>query len=293
METTESLRHRIDTAQALRSIVMTMKALATASIHKCELAVESLAGYNRSLELGMYVVLQAGPGPMRRVRTRTAGHLAAVIFGTDHGLCGPFNDDIATHALAELDRLEPRPACRTVLGVGTRLADLLTERGQPLAAVLNTPSSLGGVTPLVQDLLVRIDHLRVRQERLRVLIVYNRHLAGAPYSPKTVQLLPIDLERFRHLPGGWPSRALPTFSMGREQLLTALIRQYLFVGLYRAAAESLTSEHATRLLSMQSAERNIDERLEEFTVAHRRLRQESITHELLDIAAGFEALSGP
>lgn len=77
MEITESLRHRIDTARALRSIVMTMKALATASIHKCELAVESLAGYNRSLELGMYVVLQAGPGPVRRVRTRTDGHLAA------------------------------------------------------------------------------------------------------------------------------------------------------------------------------------------------------------------------
>ena len=100
------------------------------------------------------------------------------IFGTDHGLCGPFNDDVATHALAELDRLEPRPERRTVLDVGTRLADFLTERGQPLAAVLNAPSSLGGVTPLVQDLLVRIDQLRMKRERLRVLLVYNRHFAG-------------------------------------------------------------------------------------------------------------------
>jgi F0F1-type ATP synthase gamma subunit len=58
----------------------------------------------------------------------------------------------------------------------------------------------------------------------------------------------------------------------------------------RASAESLTSENASRLASMQGAERNIEERLEQLTQRYHRGRQMAITEELLDIVTGFEAL---
>jgi F-type H+-transporting ATPase subunit gamma len=85
---------------------------------------------------------------------------------------------------------------------------------------------------------------------------------------------------------------LPLFSMDRDQLFSALIRQYLFVSLFRACAESLASENASRLAAMQGAERNIEERLEELQTQFHQQRQMTITEELLDIVAGFEALSG-
>jgi len=88
----------------------------------------------------------------------------------------------------------------------------------------------------------------------------------------------------------WPTRVLPDFSMGWDALFSALIRQYLFVSLYRAFAESLASENASRLAAMQSAERNIDERLTELRGRFNQQRQSTITEELLDIVSGFEAL---
>jgi F-type H+-transporting ATPase subunit gamma len=79
--------------------------------------------------------------------------------------------------------------------------------------------------------------------------------------------------------------------MDRSQLLAALIRQYLFVQLYRACAESLASENTSRLLTMQTAEKNIDERIDELNISYHSRRQEAITGELLDVISGFEVLS--
>jgi F-type H+-transporting ATPase subunit gamma len=80
--------------------------------------------------------------------------------------------------------------------------------------------------------------------------------------------------------------------MDREALFSSLVREYLFVSLYRAFAESLASENASRLASMQAAEKNIEERLRELSAQYHQQRQMSITSELLDIVSGFEALTG-
>jgi F-type H+-transporting ATPase subunit gamma len=75
--------------------------------------------------------------------------------------------------------------------------------------------------------------------------------------------------------------------------LRALIREYLFVSLFRACAESLASENASRLAAMQRAEKNIDELLEDLNGTFHRLRQSGIDEELFDVISGFEALVEP
>ena len=73
--------------------------------------------------------------------------------------------------------------------------------------------------------------------------------------------------------------------------LRMLIREYLFVSLFRACAESLASENASRLAAMQRADKNIDELLEQLKGTFHRLRQNGIDEELFDVISGFEALS--
>lgn len=81
--------------------------------------------------------------------------------------------------------------------------------------------------------------------------------------------------------------------MGRgSETLRALIREYLFVSLFRACAESLASENASRLAAMQRADKYIDELLETLHRSFHRLRQSGIDEELFDVITGFEALSG-
>jgi F-type H+-transporting ATPase subunit gamma len=80
--------------------------------------------------------------------------------------------------------------------------------------------------------------------------------------------------------------------MDWNRLFSWLIREYLFVSLYRAFAESLASENASRLASMQVAERNIENRLDELSAQYHQQRQSAIDAELFDLVAGFEALGG-
>ena len=88
----------------------------------------------------------------------------------------------------------------------------------------------------------------------------------------------------------WPTNNLPEVVGDSKLTLRALIREYLFVSLFKACAESLASENASRLAAMQRAEKNIDELLEDLGRSFHHLRQSSIDEELFDVISGFEAL---
>ncbi len=123
------------------------------------------------------------------------------------------------------------------------------------------------------------------------MVFHNRRAGRATAAPNSVGLLPLGPHwRDQIARREWPSRVLPTFTMAAPTLLKALVGQYLFLVLFRAAAESAASEHATRLATMQAAERNIEEQLGDVRATHRRRRQDSITEEMLDILTGFEVL---
>ena len=101
--TLEAIRRKINTAEDLQSIVRTMKGLAAANIRQFLKAVESLGEYRRAIELGFQALLKEGPGPVVLAKGESAQRLAAVIFGTDQGMCGRFNHQVVSHALAEMD----------------------------------------------------------------------------------------------------------------------------------------------------------------------------------------------
>jgi F-type H+-transporting ATPase subunit gamma len=118
-------------------------------------------------------------------------------------------------------------------------------------------------------------------------------LPGNRYEPCELQVLPVDLDALRAAEQRWSSRSLPTYSMEPEPLFAALLRQYLFVVVFRACAQSLAAENASRLAAMEAAERNLRDRHDELLGEFRRRRQDEITAEILDIVSGYEALQSP
>ena len=154
-----------------------------------------------------------------------------------------------------------------------------------------TPSSTAGITPLVQEIIMVIDEWHFQHNVDHFMLFYNEYVTGATYHPHMLQLLPVNREWLKEIAKKkWDSKSLPIFRMDGDQIFSSLIREYLFVSLYRAFAESLASENASRLASMQNAEKNIEEQMEDLHVQFHRTRQMTITEELLDIVAGFEAL---
>ena len=126
----------------------------------------------------------------------------------------------------------------------------------------------------------------------QVYLFHNRPRTGSIYTPASQQLLPLDETWLHHLAEiSWPTQNLPEVMNSRERTLRALVREYLFVTLFRACAESLASENASRLAAMQRAEKNIDELLEDLNRTFHRLRQSGIDEELFDVISGFEALT--
>jgi F-type H+-transporting ATPase subunit gamma len=293
METLERIGRRIDAATDLYSIVRTMRVLAMTSIRQYERAALALAEYNRTTALGLHVVLAhaaaAGEGRFASSRRPMAERRTGVIIlGTDQGMCGQFNEQIISFMAERLDALAIPPARRYTVAVGLRLAGLVQERGQRLVETGIMPTSVQAITPAVQDLLMRYGTEATDGAGLdQVFIFHHRLQSAAAYRPHFVRLLPINYRQLAPLQEErWPARTLPIFTLPWTALLAALLSQHLFVVLFRAFAESLASENAARLVAMQTAERNIEERLAELTAYYHRQRQDGITAELLDLVAG-------
>jgi len=293
VETIESLRRRIKSAEDLHAVVKTMKALAAVTIRQYEKAVESLGEYSRTVELGFQVLLKQKPPGVGLTQPALNERLGAIVFGSDQGMVGQFNEVIARHAAQELEQRNVSQDNLSLLAAGGRVLARLEEAGQPVEDLIALPGSVAAVTPVVQRVVLKIESWRSERGIDEVLLFFNRPLSGASYRPQTIQLLPVDIEWFEALASKpWPCRAIPFFTMDWNRLFSWLIREYLFVSLYRAFAESLASENASRLASMQVAERNIENRLDELNAQYHQQRQSAIDAELFDLVAGFEALGG-
>jgi len=290
MQTIEALRKRLETTEDLRSIVRTMKALATVSIRQYEDSVASLAEYARSVNLGMQALLRLRPDAVRDVSGPLAVRPGAIVFGSDQGLCGAFNEQIAARFL-ERRHLERASAEGPLLAVGLRVAARLQDGGAALADVLALPASAPMIAPFVGEILGRIDAWRASGELDGVHLYFNRPHPRTLYRPHDEVLLPIPIAELRALAAApWRPRALPALSADWDTLFSAVVRERLFVSLHRAVAESLASEHAARRAAMHVAERNIDDRIAVLRGELNQQRQSSITTELLDIVSGYEVL---
>jgi F-type H+-transporting ATPase subunit gamma len=294
-DTLASLRRKIGGAGDLESVVRSMKALAAASIGQYERSVLSLGDYYRTIELGLVVCLRN----RRQAAVEKAGRadaaarfVTAIVFGSDQGLVGQFNDVLADFVAKTLNAV---PGEKRVWAVGDRVHSRLADAGLKPVGLLAVPTSAGAITPLVGQILVESEANHGQGEIGQLYLFHNRPQSGAAYEPVCQHLLPLDEQwelRLGHL--SWPTGNLPEVIGCPEQTLRALIREYLFVSLYKACAESLASENASRLAAMQRAEKNIDELVENLNQTFRRLRQTSIDEELFDVLSGYESLSkGP
>ncbi len=291
METSESLRRSLAVTEELQSVVKTMKALAGVNIRAYERAAHAVAEYNRTIEMGLQIALQRIPAQALPPKHPTGAKLGAIVFGSDQGMCGQLNDQVVSHASRALLKLAVKRESQALLAVGVRAAGQLESLGRKLEGSVQVPSSTSGITAAVEEVLRKIEEWHFERGIEFVVLFYARPVSGAWYRVRGLRLLPVDREWINGLKAKrWPSKVLPEFSMDETAMFRALIREYMFVSLYRAFAESLASENASRLASMQVAEHNIDDRLRALTTESRQFRQTSITDELLDIISSFEAL---
>jgi F-type H+-transporting ATPase subunit gamma len=293
MATRDVLRRRLQSTETLRSVVQTMKALATVRIGQVRRAVAALDASAATLELAFGVLLRHRPDLASFAPQRRSTAVGAVAFGSDHGLCGPFNERLARHAaevLAGIATADPTPS---LMVAGRRLRPRLARLGHEPERVVHLPANVDAIEDAVVEVVDQIEAWQEERAIDRVFVIHHQPTSGIGYRPRTVQLLPLDaawLNELRERP--WPSPRLPMVGLGEERMLRALVRQYLAHVLVRAFAASQAAENAARLAAMEAAERNVDERLTELRHAANLERQNAVTAELLDVQAAYLAAGG-
>ena len=299
--TTNALHRQISSARDLKAVVRTMKASAASAIGQYESSVAALGDYARTVERGLSVCLRAvdpgGADAHPALRRATASAVHAVVFGSDQGLVGRFNEVVVDHAMAQLGSL---PAKVQVWAVGERVQARLLDAGlHALAGAFPVPGSVALITRLVGQILLKIrapggesaGEARGDEQGDTLMLFYNRPV-GSGYEPVSQRLLPLD-EHWQHdlAIQPWPAAQRPEVLGAGPQVLRAFVREHLFVSLFRASAESLASENASRLAAMQRADRNIGELLTDLGARFHRTRQSGIDEELFDVVAGFDAMA--
>jgi F-type H+-transporting ATPase subunit gamma len=268
-----------------------MKALAASSIAQYERAVESLHEYTRTVELALSVCLRdAGSIGRLAAKPRPSALRGAVIFGSDQGLVGRFNESLMEFTASALSALPGQ--ITHVWVVGERMRELVASAKLPSPTTLPVPHSVDAISPLVSQIVIDLAKAGVHGEMGEVHLFNNQPTRDAGYEPHLKRLLPLDTLWQRDLVAlPWPSKVLPQVLGSTAPALEALIGEHLFILMFQACAESLASENASRLAAMQRAEDNIAKILEDLNRTFHRIRQQSIDEELFDVVSGYESLT--
>lgn len=284
MQGLQGLKKSIDSAGNLKSIVGTMKAHASSNINQFQNAAKASGQYRRVLDMSLHVVLSAEDETMV-MEELEKGNTIHLVFGSDHGLAGRFNERIIEYALENIPKAEDHK----IIAIGQQALQRLRFDFDIIDS-FNVPQTTDSIASMVMNLLLRINELRDESCVKEIILYYNKPKDNYAFEEETEILFPIDLSKLIKNNIIWESKSIPIYFSDKQDLLSDLIRQYIFITLYRAFCYSLASENASRLSSMQSAEKNIDDRLDELNYEYRRERQNSITEEINDVISGFKAI---
>jgi F-type H+-transporting ATPase subunit gamma len=292
MDTLQSLQRKLEGANDLKSVVRTMKAVSASNIGQYEAAVNSLSDYYQTILLGIAAFFNSEEHFTSEGKTSAFNqdkNSCAIVFGSDQGLVGRFNDSMADFVSKSLiDRIGKKE----IWSVGERVQLLLSDTGVATTHHFPVPNSVNAITPLIGQIISKIEAFDHNEANNEVYVFYHQTKENNVYIPVMKRLLPLDdawKQSLDEVP--WATRQIPQIIGGRKITLQTLISEYLFVTLFRASVESLASENASRLAAMQRAEKNIGELLEELGHQFHRLRQSAIDEELFDVVSGFEALN--
>ncbi|SHK08919.1 F-type H+-transporting ATPase subunit gamma [Marinobacter antarcticus] len=286
-QTLETLSRHSDTLKSIRGIVHTMKTLSAINASPYEHAARSIEAYHQTILQG-FAAFAYRTGEIALRRDGALEHLV-IVFGSDHGLCGNYNE-----ILADLVKQHCQTQIigkRCLLCIGAQMNDALDDQGLTPDAVLLPPASADGIGRLAGDIVTRIDRFSQGQPlaHLAVTLAFTQRGEQGLREPVTRRLLPLNpalLQREKY----WNSCSLPDYTMPADALLSSLIRSHIFASVFRASAEAMVTENSARLALMQQAEQSVDERIEQVLGELRSVRQTEITNELMDLIIGFEAL---
>jgi F-type H+-transporting ATPase subunit gamma len=275
----QRVKKRIGTARQIRQVTSAMRQVARARLVHDRRAMESSNRYTRRLvQLLQDLSHVAGEWDHPLLRPQPPGPVALIVFGSDRGLCGGYNAALMQRVATFIEAFPGRPVRLLVVGkVPYRRALRLDldvahhweqPRRQDRADLIDTLTSLS-----VEGFL--------GQAHSEVHVLYSRFASGLLQVPTVEVVLPVPLAA-----DGRDTFNAAIFEPDAESILYRLLPEYVRQLIDHAFLNGLASENAARQIAMSRATDNANEMLDDLMASYRRLRQATITTEMLELLGG-------
>ena len=289
METLDNLKKTLDTSKSIKQVVSTMKALSGANIKKYEKIVKVLYAYRSNIELALQALMMYNDVNINELdfvknsKDKKEKNLA-VIFGSNQGLCGRFNDKMMNFVVDDIKSSDKTK----IIVVGERLNMLMSNTKLNIEKSIPVPNSIDNISSTIFDILEVIEKEIENKTSDKVFLYYTANDDTMNGTLTKTRLIPVDKKILENAQKKvWPTNNIPYWQTNSKTLIVDLLKQYIFVGLNNALINSIASEQKNRLITLQNAENNINDLIRTKNLEYNQKRQGTITSELLDVVTGY------
>jgi F-type H+-transporting ATPase subunit gamma len=284
MPNTRDIRRRIKSIQSTRQLTKAMKMVSAAKLRRAQERMMAARPYARLMQQVLRsLASRAHPESHPLLAERPPQRIEVVVMTSDKGLCGSFNTNIIKRAQAFL--LEQGGKTQALHTVGKKGRDFFRRRQIPIAreyADVFRNVEAHQATEIANDL---IDRFTTGQLDA-VYLIYNEFKSVIQQRVVVDRLIPIE----RHEFGEGEAREDYIYEPSAEALFDELLTRHIAVQVYQAMLESAAAEHGARMAAMDAATSNAGEIVESLTLYLNRVRQASITKEIIEVVSGAQAL---
>ena len=274
---------RITSLTELLEIVSAIRAISASQMQQALRSLEAIRRYSGMIQAALSDAAALLPSEGAVAPAPAPFKSGLVVFCAEHGLCGGFNE----HPLRIAERALVESAGRLVLiVVGSRGGQICRERGLQPDIVLPMATHCAGVTSAARRVATELYRMFSEGRISGLEVVYAQHAGSQFPRIERHRLLPLEMPVVERRPLPTP----PLINLGPRRLFDDIAAEYFFAALENAAMQSFFSENSTRFRTMEAAHQNIENKSGELIKLARRLRQEAVTTEILDLISGAEAL---
>lgn len=284
MANTREIRNRIRSVKNIQQITRAMEMVAASKLKRAQEMVGAAKPYAEKLRMVMGDVGRTASGVSHPLLVqRPVERVCVLVMTSDKGLCGSYNGNVINKAMKYIQSLESESARLAI--IGKKANDFFKRRPYEILKYWNFPSKEVEVS-FVAEVSRFLAEGYERGDFDKVVLFYTEFYSAMRTVAVSNQLLPFEGSEQEEDSG---AGALYIFEPTAEELMGKLLPKYLQNQIYLAFVEAAASEHGSRMVSMRNATDNADEMIRTLTLSYNKMRQASITGELLEVVAGADA----
>ena len=291
MSTLRELKTRIGSVSSSEKITGAMKMISSAKVHKSERDLRRLLPFKNQIKLIMGHLLAAdGDYTSPLTEEREVSKVGIVVFGSDDGLCGAYNVNIFKQMLVIMNNYREQygdSTSFTVFPVGKKMLKAVKKIDGGFISVKSVKGVDSKMTgDKVTEFTEELKHAFISGELDKVIVVYMNFKSISRQILTEEQLFPVEASALGGELDAKSANKLYIFEPDGNRIFNEVLPMFVLSTMQEITIENRASEQAARIMAMQSANDNAKKLLESLRLEYNKLRQQSITTELLDILGG-------